>query len=106
MTHSLGKGTVNLTVNVTDAEAAILGKIACKSDRSRGRLVKVLLLSGLRHHNATAAHDIHRARVTHRRQVRAAVLLVLVWLSLMNGADMVRAFRVRSSRRGNVEVVQ
>ena len=48
MPNPLGKGTVNVSVNLLKQERLILGRLALADDRSLGEYVRRLILTGLR----------------------------------------------------------
>lgn len=68
-TNKLGKGTVNVTVNLLEEEHAVLTKIAVADERSLGDVVRRLAMAGLRVTNPDAAYQMERARRAHREQM-------------------------------------
>jgi hypothetical protein len=48
MQHPLGKGTVNVTINICFEERQELGRLSATLDVSLGQLGRVLMLRGLR----------------------------------------------------------
>lgn len=79
MTHAIPADTINVTVNLPKAEAAELGRLAFGQDRSRGGLIKKLLLQALEVEAPDAAARIREIR----RQRKAALLLAVGLFSLL-----------------------
>ncbi|MGA2751624.1 MAG: hypothetical protein ABSG59_22895 [Verrucomicrobiota bacterium] len=69
MPNPLGKGTVNVSVNLLKQERLILGRLALADDRSLGEYVRRLILTGLRFSNPSAAAEMERARAVHAEQI-------------------------------------
>jgi hypothetical protein len=74
VTHSIGSGTVNLTINVPIDERLLLGRASVRLQaRSVGDLVKRLLLRGLELEDAATAVQVREIR---RRYYGIAMLAV------------------------------
>ena len=67
--HPLGKGTVNVGINLLDQERKILGRLALADDRSLGDFMRRLLVTGLRSTNPNAAREMEEARQRHYDQM-------------------------------------
>lgn len=74
MSHPIGNGTVNLTINLPAEERAELASIAVETDRSLGAVVREMVLAGIKGVRPDAADRIERIR----RARRAAILAVAV----------------------------
>lgn len=96
MTHSLGKGTVNFPLNLTDEESAIIGRLAFKMDCSKGEYIRRMFRRGLAMSRPKDA--IHLAEI--RRHRKAAILLILffAWLATPTH-EPIRRVRVRTATR-------
>ena len=68
MTHHLGRGTVNVSVNLLREERDTLGRMACKSDQSISRIIRDCIHASLRAADPRAAEALRRARAVRREQ--------------------------------------
>jgi hypothetical protein len=68
-TNPIGKGTVNVPVNMLEQERRILGQLAMADDRSLGEFIRRLVVTGLRTTNPGAAVEMELARKRHYRQL-------------------------------------
>lgn len=100
MTHAIPADTCNVTVNLPKDEAAILGRLAFSQDRSRGNLIKKLLLQALEVEAPNAAARVKEIR----RQRKAAVLLAVGLFSLLPAFDDDDA--ARQGRAQKTRIVQ
>lgn len=55
MTHHIGSGTVNISVNLLREERDTLGRLACLRDLSLGRIIRELIALGLQRQDPQAA---------------------------------------------------
>lgn len=101
MTNAIGKGTVNVTVNMPEDESRIWGRLAFDEGKSRGALLKELALAELARRKAQLADQIQMIRENRAAVTMALVGTVLVIASLFFG-DIQRA--QRSARRNREEV--
>lgn len=69
MTHPLPPDTVNISINVSRAERAVLGRLASMRDVSVSRLVRDLSLHGMASEDPTAASAIAAIRRCRRASV-------------------------------------
>jgi hypothetical protein len=67
--NPVGKGTVNISVNLLETERKILGRLALADDRSLGDFIRRLVITGLRTTNPVAAADMETARRKHYEQM-------------------------------------
>ena len=104
MTHPIGAGTVNVSLNLLRAERMLLGKLAAEHDRSLGHYIRELAVEALQRRDPVTAREL----VEQRRRRRAAALGVLgIWAVLAagtpeSGIDLRRApaqASVRNIRR-------
>lgn len=65
-TNPVGKGTVNVAVNLLDAERDILGQLSMADDRSLSDYLRRLAIVGLRSTNPSAARQMEDARSRHQ----------------------------------------
>ena len=85
MTHAIGPGTVNVTLNLLQAERMLLGKLAAAEDRSLGRYIRDLAHEGLRHRNPELADQLTEVRRRRRAAILAVVGLYTVIVSSLPG---------------------
>jgi hypothetical protein len=74
----MGAGTINLSLNLLNAERAIIGQLATENDESIGHFLRRHLIRSLEKENPAAA----RRLIEVRRQRRAAALLVVGMLAV------------------------
>ncbi len=67
--NPVGKGTVNVTVNLLAQERLILGRLALSDDRSLGEFIRRMVVTGLRTVNPQSASDMEEARRKHYEQI-------------------------------------
>lgn len=106
-TNRLGAGTVTLSVNITEAERLLLGRLACERDMSTGALLKRAWLVGLRQTSPQTAAEIQTARERHRATKAGICLsaaLLAIALQFTGQIDPMRRcqFRNRVSIRREV----
>lgn len=70
MTHSQGKGTINVAVNLLAEERSVLGKLACADERSLSDFIRRLCVTGLRVSNPEAAVKMETIRREHQQQLK------------------------------------
>lgn len=68
MTHHLGRGTVNVSVNLLREERDTLGRMACKTDQSISRIIRDCIHSSLRAADPRTAEALRRARAIRRER--------------------------------------
>lgn len=100
MTNRLGQGTVNIALNVTEAERSILGRLAFERDLSTGEFIRRVLRRGLAMANPEEAKELAKARRSHaltakQRRTRA-VICSLAFLPMLLSQDF---SAIRSARR-------
>lgn len=82
MTHPIGVGTVNVSLNLLRAERMLLGKLAAERDESLGHFIRELAVAELGRRDPATAREM----VEHRRLRRATALGVLgIWAVLAAG---------------------
>lgn len=107
-TNALGRGTVTLSINITEAERRIWGRLACERDMSTGALLKRAALAGMRQDSPATAEEIQAARERHRATKAgiclSAALLVIGLQFTQHQTDAMRrtSFRNRVSIRREV----
>ena len=65
-THRIGRGTVNVPINLLTEERAMLGKLAIFKDSSLGGFIRHLTIEGLRREFPEHAARIAALRREHR----------------------------------------
>lgn len=60
MSHALGTGTANISINLPIDEKGEWGRLACAGNESLGNLIRRLMLRGLESELACAENAIHR----------------------------------------------
>lgn len=112
-THALGKGTVNLNVNILSEERSILGKLAFIEDMSTGAFVRRLLKKALAAEHPKALEEIEEARKRRKQIISGAVcalaLLVSVAESFVDGdgsrfRKASRSVKVRTVLKNGLEM--
>lgn len=73
-TNRLGRGTVNVAVNLPAEERAILGRLSMKRDVSIGAIMRDLMLEGLKQHHPTEAMQVWHIRISRRAEVVGGAL--------------------------------
>lgn len=103
MPNSLKPGMCNLPLNMTLAERAVWGRLACSENRSTGDFIKQLLLKALQDVNADAAEQIASSRAERLRLKHGvtAALIIAISLAPLFG-DFAKALRARAKRRDDV----
>jgi hypothetical protein len=104
MTHSLGKNTVNFSINLTAEERSIWGRFAQHAGRSTGEIFKELALEGLRARAASVAMVVESIRRDHRQQV-AGIVCLLAFLAVLGGGHEFTRHLARRGRRQEMEEV-
>jgi len=105
MTTAIPAGTRNITINVSEAEARILGRLAFDEDRSRGSFLRRAWLDYLRENYPAEADAIAVARRTLKAGAMCLAGFWIVWLSAVGQVDMERrAARFRPSQPRVVRV--
>lgn len=84
MTHSLGKNTCNVPINMDVRERAVWGRVACQEGKSFGEFWREMALSWARQNRpevATAVEDVRRCR---RETIRtsAAIFMFVIQLGI------------------------
>jgi hypothetical protein len=105
MTNPIGASTANITYNAPWEEARILGAEACGEDKSRGELLRELILAGAKVLKPHLAAKIEFVR-KHSREFGSAVQLV-IFLAWLGGGDgeAIRAPRSVRGRKNEWEAV-
>lgn len=68
MSHPVGRGTTNVSVNMPRAEREALGRLACSRDLSISRMIRDLITAALTSEAPEVARRIHDIRVRHRER--------------------------------------
>jgi hypothetical protein len=92
MSHQIGTGTVNLSVNLPTDERAILGRLAFVRGESIGQFVRKLLLNGLAMESLTEAERVIEIR---RQYYGSALLVIFCGALLCGGANEFRRAKTR-----------
>lgn len=88
MTHPIGTGTVNLTLNIPVDERAALGRAAlAHGARSVGDYVRRLVLLGLSKDDAQAARQVREVR---RRYYGTLAAALVAWIALSSSGEQMR----------------
>jgi hypothetical protein len=90
MTTAIPAGTRNITINVAEAEARILHRIAFDEDRSRGSLLRRAWLAYLKENYPREASEIEVARKALKACGLFAAGLWIVWQGIAGGMDAER----------------
>jgi hypothetical protein len=109
MTNDLGSGTLNRTVNLLIEEDEILSREAFNGNKSRGELIRELLLEGAKKINPRLAVEIARVRAVgaitikaSKPVAKAATGIALSLLMLVAASDR-RTVRRVGLRRNEIE---
>ena len=67
-THPVGKGTINVAVNLLKPECNLLRQLALAEGRSLSNFIRRQVVAGLRTTHPTAAAEMDKARKKHFEQ--------------------------------------
>ena len=96
MSHYIGTGTVNISINVPIDERAVLENAAVRKGMFTGAFVKKLILLGLAVDDPASAEKLREAR----RKYYGATMLLILGFALLSGQSLEMR---RAARRTRVE---
>lgn len=104
-TNPIGKGTVNVSVNLQQELSTFLGRLAHHEDLSKGKLIQELVHDGLKLRDPQLAAKWDNIKSTRYAQAVALCVIgsVVVWQSIFSTLDIRRtSSRIRMQRREQV----